>query len=62
MTLGGGLLEFFVVCVASAFVCTAIKEDEDQRLLRGSGRLFGVLGGGILAFGLLIQAMTWMAG
>ncbi len=62
MTLTGGIFEFIAVCLASAFVCTAIKEDEDERLLRGSGRLFAVLGGGILVFGLSIQAMTWVAG
>ncbi|MBL4849164.1 MAG: hypothetical protein JKY65_26870 [Planctomycetes bacterium] len=62
MSLGGGVLEFLAVCLASAFVCTAVKEDEDQRLARSSARLFGVLGGGILAFGLAIQALTWVAG
>lgn len=62
MTLAAGVFEFVAVCLASAFVCTAIKEDEDERLLRGSGRLFAVLGGGILAFGFAIQTMTWVAG
>ena len=56
------MLEFLAVCLASAFVCTAVKEDEDGRLARSSGRLFGVLGGGIVAFGLVIQALTWIAG
>ena len=37
------LLAFVIVCLATAFVCTAVKEDEDQRLAFGTGRLFGVM-------------------
>lgn len=61
MSLGTGIAEFVAVCLASAFVCTAIKEDEDARLQRNTLRLFGFLGGGILVFGLAVQALTWWA-
>ena len=52
---------FAVVCLVTSFVCTAVKEDEDRRLAWGTARLFGVIAGGIVAFGLLVQVLTWMA-
>ena len=56
------LTTFVLVCLATSFVCTAIKEDEDQRLARASGRLFFVMSGGILAFAAVVQIMTVIAG
>ena len=53
---------FILVCLATSFVCTAVKEDEDQRLARASGRLFLVMSGGILAFAAAVQVMTVIAG
>lgn len=53
---------FVLVCLATSFVCTAVKEDEDQRLARSSGRLFLVMSGGILAFAAVVQIMTLIAG
>ncbi|MGE4141325.1 MAG: hypothetical protein AB7N76_11835 [Planctomycetota bacterium] len=58
MDLPAGLLQFFLVCAAAAFVCTAIKEDEDQRLGASTLRLLGLMGGGILGFALVVQAFT----
>ncbi len=56
------LLAFVIVCLATAFVCTAVKEDEDHRLAFGTGRLFGVMAGGIVAFGAVVQILTLLAG
>lgn len=61
MSLETGILEFVAVCAACAFVCTALKEDEDPRLSRNSLRLFCFLAGGIVVFGLGVQALTWWA-
>ena len=55
-------LAFVITCLATAFVCTAVKEDEDHRLALGTGRLFGVMGGGILAFAVVVQVLTVLAG
>jgi len=53
---------FLLVCLATAFVCTAIKEDEDRHLLTSTLRLFGVMVAGILAFGAVVQLVTVAAG
>jgi hypothetical protein len=53
---------FALVCLATAFVCTALKEDEDHRLGLGSARLFAVMGGGIVGFGVVVQLLTLLAG
>lgn len=55
-------LTFVLVCLATSFVCTSIKEDEDRRLGNGTLRLFGVMAGGILAFAIVVQAVTVWAG
>lgn len=57
----GTVLTFVVVCLCTAFVCTAIKEDEDARLALGTVRLFGLLAGGIVAFAAVIQLVSWAA-
>lgn len=57
----GFALSFLITCLVTAFVCTAIKEDEDAHLLAGTLRLFGVLVGGIAAFALAVQAVTLLA-
>jgi hypothetical protein len=56
------LLAFVIVCLSTAFVCTAVKEDEDHRLALGTGRLFGVMAGGIVAFATVVQVLTQLAG
>ncbi|MBI3722896.1 hypothetical protein HY251_02910 [bacterium] len=56
------LLSFAAVCAATAFVCTAVKEDEPSRLGGSSLRVFGVLAAGIGAFALVIQVFTMLAG
>ena len=53
------MIEF---AVTFAFVCTALKEDEDHRLGLGSARLFAVMGGGIVGFGVVVQLLTLLAG
>ncbi len=55
-------ITFILVCLATAFVCTAVKEDEDAGLASGSGRLFLVMSGGIAAFAFAVQALTLLAG
>jgi len=61
VSLFAGLVEFVVVCVATAFVTTAIKEDEDERLWQATARLLGLMAGGIALFGLAVQFFTWQA-
>ncbi len=56
------IVSFAIVCAATAFVCTAVKEDEDLSLLQATLRLFVVLVGGIAGFALVIQTFTWLAG
>ncbi len=56
------VLTFAAVCVATSFVCTAVKEDEDARLFVQTGRLLGVMAGGILGFAVVVQAFTLWAG
>jgi len=58
----GAFVTFVAVCLATSFICTAIKEDEDRRLLLGTGRLFLVMSGGIVGFAVVVQALTWLAG
>ncbi|MBX3469809.1 MAG: hypothetical protein KF878_23285 [Planctomycetes bacterium] len=59
--LAGLALTYLAVCAITAFVCTAVKEDEDQHLVQGALRLFGVMTGGIAAFAALVQAVTFLA-
>jgi hypothetical protein len=54
-------LTYLVVCAVTAFVCTAVKEDEDAHLWRNTARLFGVMAGGIAAFAVIVQAVTLLA-
>lgn len=58
----GALVTFVVVCFATAFVCTAVKEDEDPRLFAQTGRLLLLIAGGIAAFGGVVQLVTLWAG
>lgn len=55
-------LAFVLVCGATAWVCTAVKEDEPAAVAVSSGRLFLVLALGIAAFGVVIQVFTALAG
>jgi hypothetical protein len=61
MSFSVGLVQFLAVCAATSFVCTEIKEDEDERLGRSTARLFVLMSGGILAFALLVQFFTGRA-
>jgi hypothetical protein len=56
------IVSFVIVCAVTAFVCTAVKEDEGPGLPLASLRLLKTLGGGILAFAAAIQFFTWLAG
>jgi len=56
------ILAFATVCAATAFVCTAVKEDEPGRLGSSVLRVFLVLGLGIGAFAAVIQFFTLLAG
>lgn len=56
------LVTFALVNLATAFVCTAVKEDEDARLGMNTGRLFVLLSAGIVAFGLVVHGLTLAAG
>ena len=58
----GAIISFVAVCLATSFVCTAVKEDEDARLGSGTARLLGVMGGGILGFAAVVQLLTVLAG
>jgi hypothetical protein len=57
----GLAVTFVVVCGVTAFVCTAVKEDEDAHLWRSAGRLFGFMVGGIAAFAVVVQVVTLLA-
>jgi hypothetical protein len=59
--IAGLALTFLVVCAVTAFVCTAVKEDEDAHLWKNAARLFGVMCGGIAAFGVVVQVVTLLA-
>lgn len=54
-------LTFLFVCAVTAFVCTAVKEDEDAHLWRSALRLFGVMAGGIGGFAVVVQVVTLLA-
>jgi len=56
------LISYTFVCAATAFVCTAVKEDEPEQVAFGTLRLLLVLGLGIAAFGAVIQVFTMLAG
>lgn len=56
------LVTFLVTCAVTAFVCTAVKEDEDAHLWRGAARLFLVMVGGIAGFAVVVQVVTKLAG
>jgi hypothetical protein len=56
------LLSYIFVCATTAYVCTAVKEDEPESLALATLRLLLVLMGGIAAFGLVIQVFTLLAG
>jgi hypothetical protein len=56
------LLSYIFVCATTAYVCTAVKEDEPESLAIQTLRLLIVLVGGIAAFGAVIQVFTLLAG
>lgn len=52
------LLTFPIVCAVVAFVCTAVKDTDQDRILRHSARLFGWIAGGIMAFSVVVHIAT----
>jgi len=56
------VLSYILVCAATAYVCTAVKEDEPETLVLATVRLLVVLALGIVAFGAVIQVFTLLAG
>lgn len=52
------VLTFVPVCVATAFVCTAVKEEKGRALAEGTIRLAAVLAIGISAFGGAIHLVS----
>ena len=56
------LVSYVFVCAATAFVCTAVKEDDPDTLAVATLRLLVVLAFGIAAFGAVIQIFTMLAG
>jgi len=56
------ILSYVFVCAATAYVCTAVKEDDPEALALATLRLLVVLAIGIAAFGGVIQVFTLLAG
>jgi hypothetical protein len=56
------LLSYLFVCATTAYVCSAIKEDEPEALVFATVRLLVVLALGIAAFAAVIQVATLLAG
>jgi len=56
------LVSYIFVCAATAYVCTAVKEDDADALAVRTLWLLLWLAGGIAAFGLVIQIFTMLAG
>jgi hypothetical protein len=56
------VVSFAVVVIATSYVCTAVKEDEDIHLLTGTVRLAGVMALGLVGFAALVQLVTLLAG
>ncbi len=56
------VVSFLLVCLATAYVCSAIKEDEPMDLARATLRLLVFLAFGIGAFAGVIQVFTTLAG
>lgn len=52
---------FVVTCLATAFACTAVKEDEDAHLVVSTLRLLGAMTGGIALFAAAVQGITLLA-
>lgn len=56
------VLTFFPLCASVAFVCTAVKEPDDEQIAGNAARLFAYISGGILAFVVVVQGLTAMLG
>ncbi len=56
------ILSYLLVCGATAYVCTAVKEDEPETVAVSTVRLLVWLALGIVAFGAVIQVFTLLAG
>ena len=56
------LLAFLAVCLATAYVCSCVKEDEPAALAWATLRLTAFLALGIGAFAAVIQVFTTLAG
>jgi hypothetical protein len=55
------VVTFFVVSLATAFVCTAVKEDEDVHLLKQTFKLLQFMVLAIGGFALVVQLVTALA-
>jgi hypothetical protein len=51
-------LTFFPLCAVVAFVCTAVKDTDRNRILNSSARLFGTVSSGIVGFALAVHLIT----
>lgn len=49
---------FLPACLATAVVCTAIKEDHPGAVVRGSLHLFALIVAGVVAFCGLVHLLT----
>jgi hypothetical protein len=60
ITIGLWLASFAHLALVTAFVCTAIKEDDDRRLLLKMLEFLGVIAGGTAAFCVVILGVEWL--
>lgn len=56
--MGEMILTFIPVCLATAYVCTAVKEDRSDALVSSTLRLAALLAFGIAAFGAAILLIS----
>lgn len=54
----GLTLSFFPLAYGVAFVCTAVKEQDEDRIFPAANRLFAWITSGILGFGVAV----WLLG
>lgn len=54
----GAILFFLPICLVTAFVCSALREESPRRILTGTARLLLMLVLGIAGFCGLIQGIS----
>ncbi len=57
-----GIIMFLPICFVTSIVCTALKQDDDEPIIRPSVRMFVTLSLGIIAFCVVIFIVTLIAG